>query len=157
MINIVTGKINSGKTTKILEIYNQLKLGDGFVSVKNMDNDKVHSYDLLRLSTYEKIKFVFRKEYMPKDFKSSSVVGPYFFSKRAIEYVYEVLNYAIINNISPLFLDEIGLLELNNECFHDIFRFMLRSKLDIYFTVNDKNFDDVIKKYKITEYNVITV
>ncbi|MDP4145423.1 MAG: hypothetical protein Q8936_13220 [Bacillota bacterium] len=34
MLYIITGDINSGKTTKLLDIYNRLKRGDGFFNRK---------------------------------------------------------------------------------------------------------------------------
>ena len=37
MVRIVTGKINSGKTTKIESIYKKNNLGDGIISKKNYD------------------------------------------------------------------------------------------------------------------------
>ena len=51
MIHIVTGKMNAGKSTKLGSIYNELQKGDGFISVKRMHYDKVHGYEIMRLST----------------------------------------------------------------------------------------------------------
>ena len=47
MLNIVTGRINSSKTTKITELYNLTKKGDGFVSINgaNLEIDQHNKPD----------------------------------------------------------------------------------------------------------------
>lgn len=110
MLNIVTGRINSSKTTKIAEIYNSQKKGDGFISLKTMKGLLVHSYDILRLATNEKKRLVIRDIYSEKNFEACCQIGPYLFSKETVEYIENTLRELIENKISPLFLDEVGLL-----------------------------------------------
>lgn len=155
MLNIVTGKINSSKTNTILDIYKSLKKGDGFISIKNMNNNIVHSYDILHLATSEKKLLVIRDIYSEKDFVKCCQIGPYMFSESTVKDVEIKIRELIKQNVSPLFLDEIGLLELDDNCFHDIFLEMLMSKLEIYVTVRTELLDKILKKYKIDEYNLI--
>ena len=157
MLNIVTGKINSSKTSKIIEIYNSLEVGDGFVSVKNMNDNIVHSYDILRLATNEKKRLVIRDIYRDSSFVKCCQIGPYLFSKGTVEYIENTFRKLIKDQISPLFLDEVGLLELADLCFHDIFSEMLKSKLDIYITVRKDLLTRILEKYNIKEYNVIEI
>ena len=157
MLNIVTGRINSRKTTKITELYKFLNIGDGFVSLKNMNEDIVHSYDILRLSTNEKRRLVIRDIYSDSDFVKCCQIGPYMFSKSAVEYIEKTFRELIANKVSPLFLDEIGLLELENLCFHNIFIELLESNLDVYVTIRKDLLEKIIEKYKIKEYNLFDV
>ena len=157
MLNIVTGKINSSKTSKLIEIYNSLKIGDGFVSLKNMNDDIVHSYDILRLATNEKMQLVIRDIYSESSFVKCCQIGPYLFSKETVEHIENTFKKLIKNQVSPLFLDEIGLLELADLCFHNIFTEMLNSKLDIYITVRKDLLKRILEKYKIKEYNLFDV
>ena len=157
MINIVTGRINSSKTTKIKEIYNAKKIGDGFISLKKMNGHLVHSYDALRLATNERKLLVVRDIYRDDKFIKCCQIGPYMFSKKTVEDIEKTFEQLIDLKISPLFLDEIGLLELDNQCFHNIFTKMLEAKLEIYVTIRKDLLKAVLKKYNITEYNLIDV
>lgn len=155
MLNIVTGKINSSKTTTILDIYNSLKKGDGYISIKNMEKHIVHSYDILHLSTGEKKRLVVRDIYCEKDFVKCCQIGPYLFNESTVKEVEMKMSELIKQGVSPLFLDEIGLLELSGFCFHNIFKEMLLSKLDIFITVRTDLLDKILMKYKINEYKII--
>ena len=157
MLNIVTGRINSSKTTKITEIYNLLNKGDGFVSLKNMNGHLVHSYDILRLATNQKDRLVIRDIYSDSSFIKCCQIGPYLFSKKTVEYIENTFRELIKKQVSPLFLDEIGLLELDNLCFHNIFTEMLDSGLDIFVTIRKDLLEKMIEKYKIKEYNLFDV
>ena len=157
MLNIVTGRINSSKTTKIAGIYNSKKIGDGFISLKKMDGHLVHSYDILRLSTNEKRLLVIRDIYSDSNFVKCCQIGPYLFNSETVKYIENTLRELINQKVSPLFLDEIGLLELDNLCFHNIFTQMLKSDLDIYVTIRKDLLDKILAKYKIKEYNLIDV
>ena len=53
------------------------------------------------------------------------------------------------------FLDEIGLLELYDKCFHNIFGLLVQSKLEIYAIVREDLIDKVLEKYNITEYKIL--
>lgn len=157
MLNIVTGRINSSKTTKISEIYKSLNAGDGFISLKNMNGNIVHSYDSLRLSNNDKRRLVIRDIYKDLDINVCCQIGPYLFIKETVEYIEKTLEELIKEKKSPLFLDEIGLLELDNKCFHNIFVKMIESKLEIYVTIRKDLLTKILKKYKINEYFLIDV
>ena len=157
MLNIVTGRINSSKTTKIAEIYNSLNIGDGFISLKKMNGHLVHSYDILRLATNERKLLVIRDSFRDSDFRECCQVGPYLFNAETVKYIEDEMRNLINNKVSPLFLDEIGLLELDNLCFHNIFTEMLESGLDIYVTVRKNILDKILEKYNIEDYILIDV
>ncbi len=157
MLNIVTGRINSGKTTKITEIYNSLNKGDGFISLKTMNGHLVHSYDVLRLATNERRRLVIRDIYSEDKEEACCQIGPYLFSTKIVDYIEDTIRELITNKVSPLFLDEVGLLELENLCFHNIFTEMLDSGLDIFVTIRKGLLEKIIKKYNIKEYNLIDV
>ena len=155
MLNIVTGKINSSKTTTIFNIYKILNKGDGFISIKNMEGNTVHSYDILHLTTGEKRRLVIRDIYCEKDFVKCCQIGPYLFSESTVKAVETRIRDFIKQGVSPLFLDEIGLLEIDGMCFHNIFKEMLKSKSDVYVTVRQDLLLKILMKYKIDKYNLI--
>lgn len=157
MIHIVTGRINSGKSTTICDIYNKNKVGDGFVSVKRMHYDKVHGYDIVRLSTRDTKLLVVRDEYKTKDYDIACQIGPYQFLTSTLSYINTEITSMLEQGIEPIYLDEIGQLELNNQCFHSIFETIVQAKVNCYITVRTQLVQDVISKYQLHDYDIIEV
>lgn len=156
MINFITGKINSFKTTKILALYQETKNGDGFIMIKHMEHNNVKSYDLYRLSTDESFPFVIREEDITKDFKVACQIGPYVFNQDVLTLAALTFNELIEKKISPLFLDEVGLLELQNKGFSSILEDIVKSKLDAFIVVRSDLISKVIEKFQIKEYRVLS-
>jgi nucleoside-triphosphatase THEP1 len=157
MIHIVTGRINSGKSTTIWDLYHHNRKGDGFVSVKRMHYNKVHGYDIMRLSTQETRLLVVREEYRNKEYNIACQIGPYQFIEETLNDVQAQIIDMIDRGIEPIYLDEIGQLELYDQCFHSIFQRMLDADVECYITVRKELIQDVIDKYHITNYNIIEV
>lgn len=154
MIHIITGKINSGKSTTITRLFNKKKIGDGFISVKNMDGSKVHSYDIMKLSDQSKKLFVIRDEYYTDKKPLCCQIGPYLFLQETLDYIEEEIRGMISNNISPIYLDEIGQLELYDQCLHTIFKEIIETHTDCYITVREDLVDAVISKYSLQEVTI---
>ncbi|MCT4688395.1 nucleoside-triphosphatase [Vallitalea sp.] len=156
MVNVITGPINSGKTSRLIKLYECMQKGDGFVSIKNMDRDKVHSYEIMQLSNRKKQLFILREDYLTKDWCESCKIGPYSFSTPVLKHIESTIRELIECRVTPIYLDEIGLLELQNKCFHRILVELLNSKYEIYITVREDYLDDLIDKYNlIGKINVI--
>lgn len=155
MIHIVTGKINSGKSTKMLALYQQHKAGDGFLSVKRMHYQKVHGYDIMKLSTMETKPIVIHEDYIRKEVDIICQIGPYLFLKDSVDFVTNSIQKMINDHVSPIFLDEIGKLELDNQCFHSIFLQMVEENVDCYISVKEDLVEQVIQKYQLQDYEII--
>ncbi|GMQ63403.1 nucleoside-triphosphatase [Vallitalea maricola] len=158
MVNVITGPINSGKTSKMIKLYERVQKGDGFVSIKNMERDKVHSYEIMQLSNRKKQLFVLREDYLTKDWCESCKMGPYSFSTPVLKHIEITIRELIKSRVTPIYLDEIGRLELQNKCFHKILAELLNSECDLYITVREDYLDDLINKYNLRDkINVIYV
>lgn len=155
MVYIVTGSINSGKTSRLLKLYKMRDEGDGFVAIKNMTNDRVTGYDMIRLSTNERRSFIVRDTMVPEDFETLCKIGPYCFSKATIQWVEHSLRYMVAHGVSAIFLDEIGPLELEGQCFDGILSELVDSGCDLYITVRQAALDAVLDRYNILEYQCI--
>ncbi len=155
MVRIVIGKINSFKTTKMIDLYETEKRGDGFVSVKRMLGDKVHSYDALRLSSKAENLFIIRDEFNETNEEIACQIGPYQMLKDTLDSVEQAITGMIEKNIEPIYLDEIGLLELEGSGFSEILRKMIASGLDLVISVRTDLLQKIVKKYKIKEYAII--
>lgn len=156
MIQIVTGDINSGKTTKMYELYNKYG-GDGFISIKRMNILTVHSYELLHLSKGQSVVLALKENHNETTQKIACQIGPYQFFESSIELVKNTMEYLIKEGVSPLYLDEIGPLELMGKCFYDVFQMMIASGLDLVISVRKNSLKEVIDKFNLKDVEVINV
>lgn len=158
MVYIVSAQINEGKTQKLLAIYNELKQGDGFVSKKIFLNGKDFiGYEIMRLSTNEKMPLAYKTPYVPSNWDEVYRYGPFSFSNRALEFAERIIDDTTICNIEPVFIDEIGPLELDGKGFSTLLKKVLKTQKDIYITVRNHCAADVIEKFKIQNHKTITV
>ncbi len=154
MVHIVTGKINDRKTTHMLALYERLG-GDGFVSLKTMNKDVVHSYTAKRLSTGESRLLIVRDVFMPEGFDACDKIGPYHFAKDCVKWIESTLTSLVEKEVEPLFLDEVGILEMRGQGFAKTVKIMVDSGLDVYFTVRRHLLPDFLKQYDIIDYYII--
>ncbi|MFP4077717.1 MAG: nucleoside-triphosphatase [Candidatus Izemoplasmataceae bacterium] len=147
MVVIVTGTINSGKTTRMKALHEEHG-GDGFVMEKTMDKDTVKSYHALRLSTGEKRLLVLREGYQAEGFKEAVRIGPYRFSAEALKWVETTLKTLMKRRIEPLFLDEVGGLELRGEGFDSILKVMATYPGTIYLCVRENHIKGIVRRYR---------
>ncbi|MFA7560476.1 MAG: nucleoside-triphosphatase [Candidatus Izemoplasmatales bacterium] len=154
MIKIITGKINSYKTTRLIDYYQNYKQGDGFASLKVMHNDIVKEYNLLHLSKNKKIPYIKRNN---QDITEPVIyeIGPYRFLKSAFDYVETEIEKMIEKRVEPIFLDEISLLELKNQGFHQILIKLLAADLDLILVIRNDLLIDVLAKYQFKDYKII--
>jgi nucleoside-triphosphatase THEP1 len=155
MIYIVTGKVNSGKTSKLAVMYQYDRLGDGFVAIKDMDNGIVTAYHAMHLSTMETRSFIVREACAPAGFDGCFTIGPFIISKTGLAWIESQVRLMIAKGISPIYLDEIGPLELANGGLHLLFAELVASGLDLYVAIRNELVSQVIEKYHIKEYRLM--
>jgi len=157
MITIITGKINSGKTTYIKNLYQKDNIGDGVISIKSMIDDTVDNYQSLHLKSNQLFSQVLRNTHTLNEDEIICKIGPYNFLKSGLNQSENLFHQMIDNFISPIYIDEIGLLELDEKHYHNIFIELVKSGLDVIFTVRTDLLDQVIKKYNITNPKIIKI
>jgi len=155
MVKIVTGKINSFKTTKLLEHYELNHLGDGFIARKNMDGDIVQSYDLVRLSDKNTIPYIIRDNYDNGEYEIAFQLGPYRFIKSALTFIETNVDNFIVKKVNPVYLDEISLLELDNLGYHQALIKLLNKNIDLVLVIREDLLEQVLEKYHIVDYVLI--
>lgn len=144
MIHWITGDINQGKSTRLLAIYRDLQQGDGFYNRKIYRNDSVVGQEIVHLSTGESRLFSVRDGFAPPGWREECRYDVYSFSVEGLEFGREILAQACRNHVSPLFIDEIGPLELAGQGFRDIFVGLLRKEVEMYVVVRKSCLDRVI-------------
>ncbi len=144
MITIIVGALDSGKSTKMTEIFRQ-KGGDGFVSSKRFDGEIFTGYDLVRLTTEERIPLA---RVLPSRIDGFEY-GRFIFSKKAFDYAERIYREIIAARSSPIFIDEIGRIELDGRGFDNIFRRLVLSEAEIYFCARDAFLEKIVEAYRI--------
>ncbi len=160
MIYIISGEIDQGKTREMISIYQQqqTKQGDGFVSKKIFPDDTDFTgYEIVRLSNNEKMSLAYRSQYVPPGWDEIYSCGPFHFSKAAVTFAEGIIDDIIARDINPVFIDEIGPLELAGKGFTPLLEKILKTQKDVYITVRNHCVEDVLKKFYIREYELIKV
>ena len=153
MVVIVTGNINSGKTTRMKALHQELG-GDGFVMEKTMDKETVKSYHTRRLTTDEARLLVLREGYEDPSFKEATRIGPYRFDTETLHWVEASMRELMMIDRSPLFLDEVGVLELRGEGFDRILGALADYQAPVYISVREDLIRDIVKRYRFKQVTV---
>lgn len=157
MITIVTGKINEGKTTVLKRMYHEDKKGDGFIAIKKMDGTNVHSFLATRLSTKEQKTLMLHKNYYSESFISAGKIGPYLINLFTLSWVEKSIEKMIKKRVEPIYLDEIGMLELDGYGFDRILKKLIESKLDVIITTRSDLLEKIKEHYNLKDVKVIEV
>jgi len=148
MVTFIVGPVNSGKTTRMAALYKE-KGGDGVLCPKHMDNDIHLGYDLVHLSTGETIPFARFKNALPADWDEAFSFGPFSFSAKAREKATHIIEKAIETGISPIYLDEIGPVELEERGFANLFRALINNDINTIVSVRDFLLNRIITFFEI--------
>ncbi len=158
MITIVSGDINQGKTSWMKKHFESQKKGDGFLSIKTFEKNEHSGYDLIRLSTGQSVPFIRKVSHLPQDWQESFRIGSFFsFNFAGLEFAQKIVNESIQTNESPFYFDEVGPMELEGKCFANDLELLLSSKIDMIIAVRYFLVDDVIKRFKMENYQLLSL
>ena len=157
MVLIITGPMDSGKTTRFLALYGSKRQGDGFASLKDMAGKRVTGFRVMRLSTDRTRMLCVHHERdgnMPDD---GFRFGPYVFDNQTFAMVHDQVSDMIRQGVMTVWLDEIGRLELEGHGFDKTMKMATDAGVDLVITVRDTHVDDVIGRYGLKDVTIITV
>lgn len=165
MVKIITGKINSSKTTRITEHYLECKKGDGIISKKVMQDNKVFGYKASRLSDNLEFSFMIHEDFYNNDLypevdvfdnKFSSQIGPYKVFTKAMKKVNSIYKDLIRRKVAPLYFDEVGKLEIEKNGFYKMIKKALKNDVDIIFTAREDLVEEIVDIFNISNYEIIS-
>ncbi len=161
-IILVTGGINSGKTSWILENVgkdsvvgvSQLKLYLGRVRV---------GYDVFNLSSREYLPLARHRDFIPADWDEEFIFGDFSFSSSGIykgrEWLREAVEISKEYKI-PLVVDEVGPVEIKCLGFYDVVVDILNEAGEIpelYIVVRKRVVQGVLKTFNISNFDTVDV
>jgi len=161
MVYIISGKKDSGKTTRMEELFRNTKNAAGFISKKIVQDGLVTGYDIIELSSGHRVRFARVKGYEPEAWHERTQIGKFSFSKEGLRAAEGIIHNALEAENSgistkSIFLDEIGKLELKGDGFCKLLTQLLKKEyLDIYIAVRSGNIKSVLRNFAITDYRIL--
>ena len=155
MVHLITGAVHQGKSTYLLHLYRSLQLGDGFYNRPVFREGRLAGQEIVHLATGASRPFSFRDGFIPQDWDEECRYHVYSFSGAGLKFGREIITRACQNRIEPLFVDEIGPLELAGKGFYGLVTDLLPKRIDLYLVVRLGCLDEIVTHFGITEYIVI--
>lgn len=154
MLYIITGEINSGKSTHLKNIYNKMNQGDGFYNRRILTGATWIGQEIIQLSTGISRPFSCHLDYLPKHWDGQYTYRDYSFSRSGLSFCKDIIN-AMLPTPYPGYIDEIGPLELDEKGLYQDFQRLLHTKKDIYVVIRNRCLSDVLLKFDIKDYKII--
>ena len=156
MLTIVSGAVNSGKSSFLFKMHAELG-GDGFVATKLLDGDTLTGYQLERLVTGETLPLASTLERVPTGWIEECRCGRFSFSRRAFQWGETLVEELLQKRVSPIFIDEVSYLELAGKGWAPSFENCLRSGCDTVVSVRAPLVQKVIARFGIGEFRILDV
>lgn len=155
MIRIITGALDSGKTTYMKDLYDTNRKGDGILSLKHFENKDLTGYDLLHLRSGRQLPFIRLRENLPIDWREKYATGKYSFSAKAFHLAEEILR---IRSTAPVYIDEIGPLEIfQKEGFYAILKELINKDNELFLSVRNSLLDEMTEVFSINNDKSATI
>ena len=154
MIYVITGDINTGKSTYLLSLYHQIDTGDGFYNRKIYSGTIYIGQEIVQLSSGKTCAFSYRRNQLSDHWDELYTYQDYSFSRSGLRFCSEII-HSNLNNQLPFFIDEIGPLELQEKGLYQDFQRLLQTKKDIYVVIRNRCLSEVLFKFGIQDYKIL--
>lgn len=155
-IYIITGDIGEGKTTQTRKLVELLRAGKadvkGIYTPRIMTGNQTTGYDLIDIESGSRVPFL-----RADNNSETRKIGRYCIIPAAVQTGLESLTGAMTGNPDVIVVDEIGKMELSNECWYEKIDGLLKVPAILVFAVRDSFVSDIVKKWEMKEYSVLTV
>ena len=163
MIKIISGDINSGKTSLLLKEFKIQKEGVGVFSIKSKGgyNALLLKYENKILTKIEYLNLLSPIVKSNQTSNSNPTIGRYIINNKAFTYITNWLHQEINANTKIFSLDEIGNLELKKEGYYKILNelIILNNNLDISLNlcVRKSIIEELINQFDISHKSKINI
>ncbi|HOO71004.1 MAG TPA: nucleoside-triphosphatase [Spirochaetota bacterium] len=155
MVYIIHGEINQGKTTRIQSLYRELNRGDGFISKKIFKHLVFCGYEATRLSTGESTVQSLKSNLFPENRIPFYICGSFSFFRESFIFTASIIDDIIIKGIDPVYIDEIGPLELQGKGHYECFQKIAHSGRTVYCTARNSCLEKIISGFGLKNYSLI--
>lgn len=152
MVRIISGDIDSGKSTRFINLYKEENSGAGLYSKKLYDKKgNIAGYHLVLLPVEKELPFICLKESVSKEDTSNyHIQGRFAFLKETFRIAERyIMDYP---TGCPVWIDEIGGLELKGLGHDALMKTLLKSGRDITFTARSKLLERVLRRYGLNSF-----
>ncbi len=156
-IVIITGKKGEGKTTFLIEIVNNCKAKKiettGILQLGFWENNKRHHFDIIDIKTNQSMELcsIVGNENQQK-------FGSFYFNNDALEFGKKALSLENIQSADIVFIDEIGMLELQDNGWAESLKNILEAyQKTIIISVREDFVDEVINKWGLQQAKICTI
>lgn len=155
MTTIISGAKGAAKTRRLLELYGADRRGDGFVSEEVTEDGRTTGYSIRRLRDGRTVPFMVPAENPPAGWMESFGHGHWSFSVQGMSLAEEVVADAIAAGTGPVYIDEIGKLELRGGGFAGLLRQLLDAGIELVIAVRAVNVEAVVRTFEPGSYRII--
>lgn len=157
---MISGAVNSGKTSRMLEIYQKSAPGkaDGFISRKLYRDQTFLGYDIVKLPDGPCQTLALLYSEYADNFSDPFQFGQFIFSREAFLFGEFIISQILVcDTVEDIYIDEIGPLELQGRGFCDILKKALGTDKNLYICVRNNCLKDFLDFFKISKYELISI
>ena len=158
MITFISGEVNSGKTTRLRDLYKLEIDGAGYFCEKIIgQNGNFVGYDIVNIKNVsEKIAFIRTNDSISKkNWNQKFTFSRFSFSDDGFQLANQIFETAMSESSKSFFIDEIGPLELQGQGFSALFVKAIKSFNRLYVVTRYSCLEAVIKNFDIKNYEII--
>jgi len=113
-------------------------------------------YELERLSTGIRVPLALLHTSITPDWDHECFQGSFSFSRNGLQFARSAIDEIIAKGISPLFIDELGPMELKGNGLTNVHKVIGFDK-DVYIAVRDRYLSRIVERFAIKHYEIINV
>ncbi len=157
MVTLIIGPLRSGKTTRLLELAKSYENAGGFACPKRITNGQHVGYTIQSIDSGASTVFSHRQGGTEPGWQASESIGDWSIHKDGMNFAHKTVMADLESGRSPVFLDEIGPLELMDRGFANLFRMLLSRTVPVVAVVRENLVDQIVDHFHIQQYTRIDV
>ncbi len=157
MLHIVTGERDAGKSRFLMAHYHSHRQGDGVVALKIVADGKVIGYDAYFIGQDRTVPLMRHHDALPDNFPKTQNIGPFYYDPTTFMIMNAYIIDLIQKKISPIYIDEIGRLEMAGQGLDRAMQYGFRPEGDVYMVIRDEFLHRVINHYRLQPVEIIDV
>jgi len=157
MVHIVIGNINTGKTTWLKKRFDHHGLGAGVLGVKLWKDGDIYGYKAHLLPSGQEEIILIHQRHYNHEFENFGMIGPYFYNLDAFNHINQHIIEAIDRSVSPIYVDEVGKLEISGGGYDPVIKKIALSQGESYISSRRDLAQAIIEHYRLTNYKIIEI